>query len=204
MHQHCRSAPCVVGSGAVYAEVTWLFVAALRAASACLVAWLCSAHPAGINVHDSNLSKCHFDSITDVYCVTIMHTLCCCSSHTGCYKFTRYKSGKLDTASNSNSNEAGDQAAANGAVATDGSEGKPMLVPPKGSDMKAAMAMAEAFYWARDMINTPAEDFGPQHMKAEAEALARTHTGMALPQSSFASCPPDTFCCSSYACFVGW
>lgn len=114
--------------------------------------------------------------------------LCCCSKHAGCYKFTRYKSGKLDTANNTNSKEAGDQTAANGAVAADGSDGKPMLVAPKGADVKAAMAMAEAFYWARDMINTPAEDFGPQHMKAEAQALASTHTGMAwhLPYLSFA------------------
>ena len=38
--------------------------------------------------------------------------------------------------------------------------------------------MAEATFWARDLINTPAEDMGPQHLAAEAAAMASVHTGM--------------------------
>lgn len=55
-----------------------------------------------------------------------------------------------------------------------------MLVIPAGADVQAVTAMAEAFYWARDLINTPAEDCGPQHMKAEAQALADAHPGARL------------------------
>ena len=39
------------------------------------------------------------------------------------------------------------------------------------------VALAEVFYWARDTINTPAEDMGPQHLAAEAQALAAVHEG---------------------------
>ena len=37
--------------------------------------------------------------------------------------------------------------------------------------------MAEGFFWCRDMINTPAEDMGPQDLAAEAAALAAAHAG---------------------------
>lgn len=41
----------------------------------------------------------------------------------------------------------------------------------------AVLPMAEAFFWCRDMINTPAEDMGPQDLAAEAAALAAAHIG---------------------------
>jgi hypothetical protein len=89
---------------------------------------------------------------------------------TGCYKFSRYKTGKLPdgkAGSSSNSNSNSDTS----------SEPKPLLLPPEGADTAAATALAGAFYWARDMINTPAEDMGPQHLAAEAAALAAAHEG---------------------------
>ncbi len=36
-------------------------------------------------------------------------------------------------------------------------------------------ALARSFVWCRDLITTPAEDMGPQHLAAEAQALAATH-----------------------------
>ncbi|KAL6754560.1 hypothetical protein V8C86DRAFT_2699090 [Haematococcus lacustris] len=36
-------------------------------------------------------------------------------------------------------------------------------------------ALASGSVWARDLINTPAEDLGPQHLAAEAAALAAAH-----------------------------
>jgi leucyl aminopeptidase len=43
--------------------------------------------------------------------------------------------------------------------------------------------MAEAFFWCRDMINTPAEDMSPQDLAAEAAALAAAHAGELLVAS---------------------
>jgi hypothetical protein len=54
-------------------------------------------------------------------------------------------------------------------------------------------ALAQAFYWARDMINTPAEDMGPQHLVAEATAMAAAHPGAQVKviQVCIASCNQD-------------
>ncbi|GAX74877.1 hypothetical protein CEUSTIGMA_g2323.t1 [Chlamydomonas eustigma] len=42
------------------------------------------------------------------------------------------------------------------------------------------LALAQAIYLARDLITTPAEDLGPQHLAAEATALARAHQGASI------------------------
>lgn len=49
----------------------------------------------------------------------------------------------------------------------------------------AVLRMAEAFYWCRDMINTPAEDMSPQDLAAEAAALAATHAGALYSMTCF-------------------
>eukprot|EP00798_Chlamydomonas_sp_ICE-L_P019754 gene19754-26447_t len=71
----------------------------------------------------------------------------------GCYAFERYKS----QASGSEKPK------------------KAALVWPSKADRASVEAMASAFYLARDLINTPCEDLGPQHMVAEAQALASAH-----------------------------
>ena len=37
-------------------------------------------------------------------------------------------------------------------------------------------ALSSAFFLTRDLITTPAEDMGPQHMITEAKALVEAHT----------------------------
>ncbi len=37
------------------------------------------------------------------------------------------------------------------------------------------LALAASYTWCRDLITTPAEDLGPQHLAAEAQALAEAH-----------------------------
>lgn len=37
------------------------------------------------------------------------------------------------------------------------------------------LALATSYTWCRDLITTPAEDLGPQHLAAEAKALAEAH-----------------------------
>ena len=65
---------------------------------------------------------------------------------TGCYRFTRYKSGN-------------DQ--------------KPKrLVLPDGADREKILAQAEALYFGRDLINTPASDLGPAELEAATRELA--------------------------------
>lgn len=44
-------------------------------------------------------------------------------------------------------------------------------------DRSSVYALAAAWYWCRDMINTPAEDMGPQHLVTEAQALVNAHKG---------------------------
>ena len=51
------------------------------------------------------------------------------------------------------------------------------LATPKGCDAKYVRAMAEAINWARDMINTPANDMNPQTLAEEAVAFAKSHKG---------------------------
>jgi leucyl aminopeptidase len=67
----------------------------------------------------------------------------------GAYRFTRYKSDN-DT--------------------------KPRrLVRPEGVDRARVLALAEALYFGRDHINTPANDFGPAELEAAARELAIEH-----------------------------
>jgi len=88
----------------------------------------------------------------------------------GCYKFQRYKT-------QSDPEEAA-VTGQGGPGAADGKAEKPQLVwPAAATDSSGMVALAEAFYWARDMINTPAEDMGPQHLAAEVQALAAVHEG---------------------------
>jgi leucyl aminopeptidase len=47
------------------------------------------------------------------------------------------------------------------------------LVPPEGVDVADITRMAEAAHLARDLINTPANDMGPEELASAAELLAR-------------------------------
>ena len=66
----------------------------------------------------------------------------------GCYRYTRYKSSD-------------DQALKR-------------LVRPEGANRDTVLALAEALYFGRDLINTPASDFGPAELEAAARDLANT------------------------------
>jgi leucyl aminopeptidase len=69
----------------------------------------------------------------------------------GSYRFTRYKT-------------------ANGP--------KPKrLVLPEGASRDQVLALAEALYFGRDLINTPANDLGPAELEAAARELANAHGG---------------------------
>jgi leucyl aminopeptidase len=46
------------------------------------------------------------------------------------------------------------------------------LVPPEGIDVAAIMRMAEATALARDLINTPANDMGPEELALATQQLA--------------------------------
>jgi leucyl aminopeptidase len=67
----------------------------------------------------------------------------------GAYRFRRYKSA------------AGDEVA--------------QLKAPRGVDQASALALIEAVWLGRDLINTPASDMGPQELEGAARQLARTH-----------------------------
>ena len=64
----------------------------------------------------------------------------------GSYRFARYKSG-------------------------DDAEAK-RLILPDGVDRGRVLALAEALYFGRDLINTPANDLGPAELEAAARELA--------------------------------
>jgi leucyl aminopeptidase len=49
------------------------------------------------------------------------------------------------------------------------------LVVPSGVDRARVLALAEAVYLGRDLINTPANDFGPAELEAAARDLASAH-----------------------------
>ena len=53
----------------------------------------------------------------------------------------------------------------------------PTLVWPRGCDRAAVEGAARAIFLARDLINTPASDMGPQHLAAASRKLAREHGG---------------------------
>ncbi|MGH8181440.1 MAG: leucyl aminopeptidase family protein, partial [Steroidobacteraceae bacterium] len=50
-----------------------------------------------------------------------------------------------------------------------------VLVPPEGADLEYADAAARATALARDLINTPANDLGPEELAEAALDLARSH-----------------------------
>jgi leucyl aminopeptidase len=50
---------------------------------------------------------------------------------------------------------------------------KARLIPPDGVDIAAISRMAEAAALARDLINTPANDMGPEELEAAAQTLAQ-------------------------------
>ncbi len=66
----------------------------------------------------------------------------------GSYRFTRYKSG-------------------------DGQDEK-RLALPEGADRDAVLALAEAIYFGRNLINTPANDLGPADLEKAARDIADT------------------------------
>jgi leucyl aminopeptidase len=49
----------------------------------------------------------------------------------------------------------------------------PRLAPPDGADMADAARIVRASWLARDLVNTPANDMGPEALHAAAEAVAR-------------------------------
>ncbi len=49
------------------------------------------------------------------------------------------------------------------------------LVWPEGADRAVVSALAEAIFLCRDLVTTPAEDLAPQHLAAEAAAIAALH-----------------------------
>jgi len=68
-----------------------------------------------------------------------------------CYRFTRYKTTN---------------------------EQKPKrLVRPEGASRDSVLALAQALYFGRDLINTPASDFGPAELEAAVRDLANTFGG---------------------------
>jgi leucyl aminopeptidase len=53
----------------------------------------------------------------------------------------------------------------------------PTLVVPAGADVKYVKSFAEAICWARDMINTPANDMNPERLAEEAVSWAQNAKG---------------------------
>ncbi|KXZ48447.1 hypothetical protein GPECTOR_28g857 [Gonium pectorale] len=103
----------------------------------------------------------------------------------GHYSFERYK--KSDGGGGGGGEAGGVKAApavgepaaavAEAAAGDSGTGGKARLVWPEGCDRRHVLSLARAFVWCRDLITTPAEDLGPQHLAAEAAALAAAHPG---------------------------
>jgi leucyl aminopeptidase len=69
----------------------------------------------------------------------------------GLYRFTRYKTANADKAKR--------------------------LVLPEGASKDQVLALAEAVYFGRDLINTPANDLGPAELEAAARELATAFGG---------------------------
>jgi leucyl aminopeptidase len=67
----------------------------------------------------------------------------------GAYRYRRYKSG-------------------------DG-EAAPRLRLPRGTDLGRVLALVEAVWLGRDLINAPASDMGPEELEGAARQLAQTH-----------------------------
>ena len=51
----------------------------------------------------------------------------------------------------------------------------PRLAPPEGADMAEARRIIEASWLARDLVNTPANDMGPDALEAAAASVARAN-----------------------------
>ncbi|QGZ96017.1 leucyl aminopeptidase family protein [Terricaulis silvestris] len=51
----------------------------------------------------------------------------------------------------------------------------PRLAPPEGADMADAARIVRASWLARDLVNTPTNDMGPEALHAVAESVARDH-----------------------------
>ncbi|MGD9979596.1 MAG: M17 family metallopeptidase [Hyphomonadaceae bacterium] len=51
----------------------------------------------------------------------------------------------------------------------------PLLAPPEGADMAEAARIVEASWLARDLVNTPTNDMGPDALHAAAEDMAERH-----------------------------
>jgi leucyl aminopeptidase len=51
----------------------------------------------------------------------------------------------------------------------------PLLDPPDGADMADVSRLVEAAWLARDLVNTPTNDMGPEALQAAAETLASEH-----------------------------
>lgn len=51
----------------------------------------------------------------------------------------------------------------------------PLLAPPEGADMAEAARVIEASWLARDLVNTPTNDMGPEALHAAARAVAERH-----------------------------
>lgn len=51
----------------------------------------------------------------------------------------------------------------------------PLLAPPEGADMAEASRIVRASWLARDLVNTPTNDMGPEALQAAAEAVAREY-----------------------------
>jgi leucyl aminopeptidase len=54
------------------------------------------------------------------------------------------------------------------------------LIAPSGADVRYAHAAAQAMGWARDLINAPANQLGPEELAAAAQELAAEHGGEAV------------------------
>ena len=52
--------------------------------------------------------------------------------------------------------------------------GRPVLVVGKSDELGRAKALLEGIYLARDMVNTPADDLGPEALAGVAQGLAKT------------------------------
>jgi leucyl aminopeptidase len=78
----------------------------------------------------------------------------------GSYRLTRYRS-----------------AAAKPAIAN-------ALIAPAGADLRYAHAAAQAMGWARDLINAPANQLGPEELAAAALELVAQYAGQAVVHSA--------------------
>jgi leucyl aminopeptidase len=51
----------------------------------------------------------------------------------------------------------------------------PLLAPPEGADMSEAKRIVEASWLARDLVNTPTNDMGPEKLHAATQSLAERY-----------------------------